>query len=136
MIGTQVVEAQFAQPFLVATALVHGRVGISEVDGLGDAAVRALSDRIAGMPRADRKKGGAEHHGDQNRRPLCHRRSQRPDRLAAQAADRCSIRGEIPRLRANAARPLSDTSIDAALAAIGRLETLADARELMTPLTG
>src|SRR5437016_9543466 len=51
---TQVVEAQFAQPFLVATALVHGRVGISEVDGLGDAAVRALSDRIAGMPRADR----------------------------------------------------------------------------------
>ena len=54
---TQVVEAQFAQPFLVATALVHGRVGISEVDGLGDAAVRALSDRIAGMPRADRKKG-------------------------------------------------------------------------------
>src|SRR5207244_1478508 len=54
---TQVVEAQFAQPFLVATALVHGRVGISEMDGLGDAAVRALSDRIAGMPRADRKKG-------------------------------------------------------------------------------
>src|SRR5205823_14854680 len=54
---TQVVEAQFAQPFLVATALVHGRVGISEVDGLGDAAVRALSDRVAGMPRADRKKG-------------------------------------------------------------------------------
>src|SRR3954463_8550896 len=54
---TQVVEAQFAQPFLVATALVHGRVGISEVDGLGDAAERALSDRIAGISRADRKKG-------------------------------------------------------------------------------
>ena len=33
---TQVVEAQFAQPFLVATALVHGKVGIAEVDGLGD----------------------------------------------------------------------------------------------------
>ena len=32
---TQVVEAQFAQPFLVATALVHGKVGIAEVDGLG-----------------------------------------------------------------------------------------------------
>ena len=30
----------------------------------------------------------------------------------------------------------SDTSIDAALAAIGRLETLADAQELMTPFTG
>jgi 2-methylcitrate dehydratase MmgE/PrpD-like protein len=32
---TQVVEAQFAQPFLVATALVHGKVGIAEGDGLG-----------------------------------------------------------------------------------------------------
>jgi hypothetical protein len=32
---TQVVEAQFAQPFLIATALVHGKVGIAEVDGLG-----------------------------------------------------------------------------------------------------
>jgi hypothetical protein len=36
----------------------------------------------------------------------------------------------------NAARPLSDASIDAALAAIGRLETLPDARELMTPFAG
>ena len=54
---TQVVEAQFAQPFLVATALVHGKVGIAEVDGLGDAAVLALSDRIAGVARDGRPKG-------------------------------------------------------------------------------
>jgi 2-methylcitrate dehydratase PrpD len=45
---TQVVEAQFALPFLVATALVHGRVGIGEVAGLGDAATLALADRIKG----------------------------------------------------------------------------------------
>ena len=32
---TQVVEAQFAQPLLIASALVHGKVGIAEVDGLG-----------------------------------------------------------------------------------------------------
>jgi len=30
-------------------------------------------------------------------------------------------------------RPLPDASVDAALAAIGRLEMLADARELLTP---
>ena len=36
----------------------------------------------------------------------------------------------------NAIRPLPDTVIDAGLATIGRLETLADARELMTPFTG
>ena len=60
---TQVVEAQFAQPFLVATALVHGKVGIAEVDGLGDASVLALSDRIAGVAREDRPKRSLEHHG-------------------------------------------------------------------------
>src|SRR3954463_11922689 len=54
---TQVVEAQFAQPFLVATALVQGKVGIAEVDGLGDPAVLTLSDRIAGVARENRTKG-------------------------------------------------------------------------------
>ena len=33
----------------------------------------------------------------------------------------------------NAVRPLPDATVDAALAAIGRLETLPDARELMAP---
>src|SRR5271169_6488985 len=54
---TQVVEAQFAQPFLVATALVHGKVGIAEVDGLGDASVLSLSDRITGVSRDHRPRG-------------------------------------------------------------------------------
>ncbi|MSP00905.1 MAG: MmgE/PrpD family protein [Acetobacteraceae bacterium] len=44
----QVVQAQFALPFLVATALAHGRVGIADVAGLGDAATLTLSDRIEG----------------------------------------------------------------------------------------
>src|SRR6201984_2353565 len=54
---TQVVEAQFAQPFLVATALVHGKIGIAEVDGLGDASVLALAHRIPGVARDGRPKG-------------------------------------------------------------------------------
>ena len=36
----------------------------------------------------------------------------------------------------NAVRPLSDASLDGLLAAIGRLETLPDARELMTAFAG
>jgi len=50
---TQVVQAQFAQPFLVATALVHGRVGIADVAGLGEPAVLLLADRIQGVARPD-----------------------------------------------------------------------------------
>jgi 2-methylcitrate dehydratase PrpD len=133
---TQVVEAQFAQPFLVATALVHGKVGIAEVDGLGDAAVLALSDRIVGIPREGRQKGslaitvrmtdgrsaaieavdpiGSPH------KPLT------PARFEAKFRD-CAR---------NAVRPLPDSSIDAALAAIARLETLPDARALLAPFAG
>jgi hypothetical protein len=36
----------------------------------------------------------------------------------------------------NAAQPLSDASLEGLLAAIGRLETLPDARELMTAFAG
>ncbi|MGH8068735.1 MAG: MmgE/PrpD family protein [Candidatus Entotheonellia bacterium] len=47
----QVVEAQFSIPFLVAAALVRGRVGIGEVAGVDDPQVLALSDRIQGAVR-------------------------------------------------------------------------------------
>ena len=36
----------------------------------------------------------------------------------------------------NAVQPLSEANLDGLLAAIGRLETLPDARELMTPFAG
>jgi 2-methylcitrate dehydratase PrpD len=49
---TQIVEAQFAFPFLVATALLHGRVGIDEVARFDDPRVIALSDCILGAPAA------------------------------------------------------------------------------------
>jgi 2-methylcitrate dehydratase PrpD len=47
----QVVEAQFSIPFLVAAALVRGRVGIGEVAGVDDPEVLALSNRIQGAVR-------------------------------------------------------------------------------------
>jgi 2-methylcitrate dehydratase PrpD len=49
----QVVEAQFSIPFLVAAALVYGRVGIGEVAGVDDPRVLALADRMQGMVRED-----------------------------------------------------------------------------------
>ena len=97
---TQVVEAQFAQPFLVATALVHGKVGIAEVDGLGDASVLALSDRIAGVRAGrptERSLSITVHRTDGR---AVTDRGHRPDRLAGEAAHRCPVRGEVPRLRA------------------------------------
>jgi 2-methylcitrate dehydratase PrpD len=89
----QVVEAQFAQPFLVAIALVHGTVGIAEVDGLGDASVLSLSDRIAGVPPTERV---AQYHGATHRRALGYRRGQRSHRVAREAAHQCSARDQVP----------------------------------------
>ena len=130
---TQVVEAQFAQPFLVATALVHGKVGIAEVAGLGDAAVLALSDRIAGAARDDRPKRSLG---------ITVRRTDGRS-VAIEATDPVGspekplsdpeLEAKFRDCAGNAARPLSDASVDEALAAIGRLERLTDARVLLTP---
>ncbi len=46
---TQIVEAQFALPYLIAAAIVHGRVGIGEVADIGNSLVLDLAARIAGI---------------------------------------------------------------------------------------
>ena len=130
---TQVVEAQFAQPFLVATALVHGKVGIADVDGLGDAAVLALADRIAGAARDGRAKRSLS---------ITVRRSGGRS-VTVEAADpigsprrplsEAQLEAKFRDCAGNARRPLPEASVDAALTAIAQLETLADARELLTP---
>ena len=130
---TQVVEAQFAQPFLVATALVHGKVGIADVDGLGDAAVLALADRITGAARDGRAKRSLS---------ITVRRSGGRS-VTVEAADpigsprrplsEAQLEAKFRDCAGNARRPLPEASVDAALTAIAQLETLADARELLTP---
>ena len=130
---TQVVEAQFAQPFLVATALVHGKVGIADVDGLGDAAVLALADRITGAARDGRAKRSLS---------ITVRRSGGRS-VTVEAADpigsprrplsEAQLEAKFRDCAGNARRPLPEASVDAALTAIAQLETLADARQLLTP---
>jgi 2-methylcitrate dehydratase PrpD len=50
---SQVVEAQFSIPFLVAAALVRGKVGIGEVARVADPQVLALSEHIQGAIHED-----------------------------------------------------------------------------------
>ena len=130
---TQVVEAQFAQPFLVATALVHGKVGIAEVDGLGDHAVLALSDRIAGVAREGRKKGSLSITVIRTDGRSATVEATDPIGSPKKPLTDAQFEAKFRDCARKAVRPLSATGIDTALAAIGRLETLGDARELMTP---
>jgi 2-methylcitrate dehydratase PrpD len=130
---TQVVEAQFARPFLVATALVHGKVGIAEVDGLGTPDVLALAGRIAGV--ADPR-----HTRDSARLTVTHTdgRSVTIDTTTPFGAPSNPLSADqfAAKFRdcaANALRPLKPADVDATLAAIAALETVPDARVLMTP---
>jgi 2-methylcitrate dehydratase PrpD len=133
---TQVVEAQFAQPFLVATALAHGTIDIAEVDGLGDPATLVLSDRIAGVAREGRKQGSLSI--------TVTRADGRADTVEAtdpigsprKPLSDAQFEAKFRDCARNAVRPLSGPSIDEALAAIGRLERLPDARELLAPFAG
>jgi 2-methylcitrate dehydratase PrpD len=133
---TQVVEAQFAQPFLVATALVHGKVGIAEVAGLGDAAVLSLADRIAGVARDHRPRGSlgitVQRTGGRSVTVEAGDPIGSPEKPLANA----QLAAKFRDCARNAVQPVSDASVHRLLAAIERLETLPDARELMTAFAG
>jgi len=133
---TQVVEAQFAQPFLIATALVHGKVGIVQVDGLGDALVLALSDRIAGLARDGRPKGSLSITVQRTDGRSVTVEASDPIGSPEKPLTNAQLEAKFRDCAHNAVQPLSDASLDGLLAAIGRLETLPDARELMTPFAG
>jgi 2-methylcitrate dehydratase PrpD len=130
---TQVVEAQFAQPFLVATALVHGRVGITEVEGLGDPAVLALSDRIAGVAREGRTKGSLGIRVQRTDGRAVTIEATDPIGSPEKPLSDAQFEAKFRDCAHHAARPLPDKSVDTVLAAIGRLETFPDARELVAP---
>src|SRR5215469_11864476 len=128
---TQVVEAQFAEPFLVATALVHGRVGIAEVDGLGDPAVLALSDRIAGVAHERRGKGALSVGVSRTDGRAVTIEAADPIGSPQKPLTDAQFEAKFRDCARNAVRPLSNATIDTALALIARLEALTNAGELM-----
>jgi 2-methylcitrate dehydratase PrpD len=133
---TQVVEAQFAQPFLIATALAHGRVGIAEVDGLGDAAVLALSDRVAGVAREGRKKGSLSITVNRTDGRAVTIEAADPIGSPQKPLTDAQFEAKFRDCARNAVRPLPDDKIGNALTMIDRLEALTDARELMAAFAG
>jgi 2-methylcitrate dehydratase PrpD len=90
---SQVVEAQFSVPFLVAAALVRGRVGISEVAGVEDPQVLGLSEMIDGASSQDAQAGWA--------------------RLEVRLSDGRSAARETTGPSGSPDRPLSDAQLEA-----------------------
>jgi 2-methylcitrate dehydratase PrpD len=130
------VEAQFALPFLVATALVHGKVRIADVQGLGDAAVLALADRIEGMVQWGRAKGslGITVRASGGRSVTIEATDPRgsPEKPLSDA----QLEAKFRDCARNAVCPLGDADVDAVLAKIWHLDKMSDVRELMQPFAG
>ena len=124
----QVVEAQFALPFLVATALTHGRVGIGDVAGLGDAATLSLSDRIVGevVDAAGKPRGWVRIVAElTDGRTVAIDATDplgSPEKPLSAALMRAKFRDNV----GNARRPIAAADVDAVLAVLEGLENVAD----------
>ena len=109
---------------------------IAEVDGLGDASVLALSDRIAGVARAHRPRGSLSITVQRTDGRSVTVEASDPIGSPEKPLTDAQFKAKFRDCARNAVAPLSDETLDAVLTAIRRLETLPDARELMKPFSG
>jgi 2-methylcitrate dehydratase PrpD len=131
-----VIEAQFATPFLVATALLRGQVRIDDVAGLGTAAILALADRIEGRRVEDRPRGWAHLRvaladGRSAGREVT-RASGSPESPIADAALDAKFRD----CAANAVSPLAADAVVASIAFVRGLPGQADVAGLLRTIAG
>jgi 2-methylcitrate dehydratase PrpD len=115
-------------PYLIAAALVHGRVGITEVADIHNAQVLNIADRMAGIDAAQEPAGITTRLRDGRtatvkvKVPLGSPENRlRIEQLKMKFAD-CAH---------NAVQPLSDDAVHAALHMILHLEEMQDVRELL-----
>ncbi|MBM3224379.1 MAG: MmgE/PrpD family protein [Candidatus Tectomicrobia bacterium] len=131
---TQVVEAQFSTPFLVAAALALGKVGIGEVAAVDDARVLALAARMQGAAREHVPEGWAEitvRRTDGRSATLVTRgTSGSPDLPLSDP----QLQAKFRDCAAHAVRPLSAVTVEQMIEMIAHLEDVADTGELMRHL--
>ena len=121
-------EAQFALPYLIAAAIVHGRVGIGEVADIGNSLVLDLAARIAGIS-AEQETSGITIHMRGGRTatarlglPLGSPENRlNVEQLTMKFAD-CAR---------HAVRPLSNEAVHAAIQMIRHLEEVPNVNDLL-----
>jgi 2-methylcitrate dehydratase PrpD len=123
---TQVVEAQFAQPFLIATALAHGTVGIGHLSRFDDPTVYGLADRIQGLAIDDRPKGWVrvvvQHQDGRTMAAEATDPLGSPQRPLSDA----QLQAKFRDCAFNARLPIADADVDAGIAMIYGLEKVPD----------
>ena len=125
---TQIVEAQFALPYLIAAALVHGRVGITEVSDIHHTQVLGIAERMQGVD-AGQETGGITISLRDGRSA-----SGRIGSPLGSPENRLSIDQLTMKFMdcaRNAVRPLSDDAVRMAAHTILHFEEVQDVSELL-----
>ncbi len=125
---TQVVEAQFSLPFLIATALIRGRIGIADVANVDDPEVLSLAERMQGESNDGAALGWARisvRRQDGRQASL----ETAPFALGApeHPLSDAQLQDKFRDCAANAIRPLPDDLIDRTMAFVADLDGAQDA---------
>jgi 2-methylcitrate dehydratase PrpD len=121
---TQVVEAQFSIPFLVAAALAYGRVGIGEVAGVDNVQVLALAARIQGTASPEAPKGWASLTVRRTDGRQAARETTTPSGSPAHPLSTAQLEAKFRDCAAHAVRPLSESVVTQLMAGVQHLDEL------------
>jgi 2-methylcitrate dehydratase PrpD len=128
---SQVVEAQFSIPFLVAVALIRGRVGIGEVAGVNDSQVLALSDRIRGTVHEDAPPGWAEITVRRADGRAASRETTSSSGSPEKPLSDAQLHAKFRDCAAHAVKPIVEETIEQAIQLIDHLDDSPDATALV-----
>ncbi len=123
---TQIVEAQFALPCLIANGLLYGRVGIDEVARFDDPAVLALAARMQGEPGEPTTAITVRRSDGRHARQVTAIPLGAPENPLSDAQQIAKFRD----CAAHAVRPVASGTLDAVLGELASLEHAPDARRL------
>jgi len=128
---TQVVEAQFSTPFLMAAALALGRVGIGEVAGVDNPCVLALAERIQGAVRADAPEGWAHITVRRTDGRTASLETTSPSGSPERPLSTAQLEAKFRDCAAHAVRPVPEGVVERAMYLVRHLDEAPDALELI-----
>jgi 2-methylcitrate dehydratase PrpD len=127
----QVVEAQFSIPFLVAAALVYGRVGIGEVAGVDDPRVLALAERMQGRVREDAPTGWAQLTVRCNDGRAASMETTSPSGSPEKPLSDAQLQAKFRDCAAHAVKPIPTEIVEQAIRFVQQMEEATEATELV-----
>jgi 2-methylcitrate dehydratase PrpD len=128
---TQVVEAQFSTPFLVAVALVHGKVGIGEVAAVDDPRDLALAARIQGAVRDNTPEGWAQIAVRRTDGRTATLATTSPSGSPARPLSDTQLHAKFRDCAAHAVQPISAEVVERAIDLVSHLDETPNAVELI-----